>query len=115
MVHRIFRPPVKRTRGLDDEFIVIAILGYSGCGTLAAARLVTEDPAAAAALYPERGHTPRMGIVSVTYNRPPSVAPDDDNRQVESAALVTVEEPDASVEPAGSAAAAGSSRRSRRA
>jgi len=115
MVHRLFRPPVMRTRGLDDEFIVVVVLGFSGVATLAAAQLVTADPVVAAALYPARGQTPRMGVVKVTYNRPPSAAADDDNRQIESAALVMVpDDPKVVTLPAPRAAAAGNTRRVRR-
>lgn len=108
VTYRVFRAPRRRSFGLDDEFIVIAILGYSGCGTTAGAR-VAFDPAFARELYPPRTGEPLMRVVRCTYTRPPS-ASTHDNRRVETWELVPTDPDDVQATPAG-ATAAGNGRR----
>jgi DNA-binding Xre family transcriptional regulator len=87
MTYRVWREPVRRQFGRDDENIVIAILGYSGIGTYGGA-LVAIDRAASRELYPARTGTPLMRVVSVGYTRPPNPSRRD-NREVTSAQLVS--------------------------
>jgi putative transcriptional regulator len=87
MAYRVWRTPVRRQFGRDDENIVIAILGYSGIGTYGGA-LVAIDPAASRELYPARTGSPLMRVVSVGYTRPPNPSRRD-NREVTSAQLVS--------------------------
>jgi hypothetical protein len=51
-----------------DEAIVIAIMGYSGCGTLGGTQLVCSDEGARA-VYPERRGVGTMHAYTVTYRR----------------------------------------------
>jgi hypothetical protein len=78
-----------RTRGRDsfddDDSIIIAIMGYSGCGTLAGTELLCTD-AAACALYPEHRGVGTLRAFRVQYRR--AEASNYDNREIVSYALV---------------------------
>jgi len=87
MAYRVWRAPVRRQFGREDENIVIAILGYSGIGTYGGAR-VAIDPEASRELYPVRTGSPLMRVVSVGYTRPPDPSPRD-SREVTTAQLVS--------------------------
>lgn len=81
LTQRIWQPRVRREQGpADDERIVIALLGYSGAGTAAAARTATDDRFAAA-LYPRQAGVPCMHVVSARYTSTP-VQPPRDTREV---------------------------------
>jgi len=86
LVYRVFQPLAQRQVGDDDERIVICLLGHSGPGTVAAARLAT-DPEFAAGLYPASRKLPRMRAVACKYFREPG-AKYDDNREVTSVSLI---------------------------
>lgn len=89
VTYRIWQPPKQRRFGRDDERIIICILGFSGAGTYAAAKVAT-DPRYAAALYPPTSGAPLMRPVAATYTRP-ATASLQDNRRVVTQSLV---EPD---------------------
>ena len=60
----------RRTRqfGMDDERVIICLLGFSGAGTYAAAKAIT-DPKNAALLYPPEQQVPLMLPVTATTQR----------------------------------------------
>jgi DNA-binding Xre family transcriptional regulator len=86
LVYRVFKAPTQREVGDDDECVVICLLGYSGPGTLAAARLAT-DPEHAAGLYPPARKVPRMRAVACKYFRQAS-AFGEDCREVTEVSLI---------------------------
>jgi DNA-binding Xre family transcriptional regulator len=61
-------PPARRQYGRDDECIIIAILGHSGCGTLAGTWSACE-PEVAARLYPSERNTPLLRTFRAGYLR----------------------------------------------
>jgi hypothetical protein len=70
----------------DDDSIVIAIMGHSGCGTFAGTQLVCSDDAASE-LYPARPDAGTLRAFRVTYRRrEPSSG--FDNREIVSYALL---------------------------
>ncbi len=95
LVYRIFVPPARREREGGRERVVICILGHSGAGTLAGAK-VAIDPRYAAGLYPRQCGVPHMRVVSATYTRAP-IASMHDNREVMDAFLV--DEPTPETDP----------------
>ncbi len=92
LVQRVFVPPARRHGASDKERVVICILGHSGAGTLAGARVAT-NPTYAAGLYPPQRGVPHMRAVSASYTRAPISTPHD-NREVMAAFLVEDEAPD---------------------
>lgn len=80
LVHRIFRAPSRRESGDEVESVIICLLGISGPGTEAAARLAT-NPEFAAGLYPPARNVPRMRAIRCKTFRHASATPDD-NREV---------------------------------
>lgn len=86
LVYRTWQPPSRRSRGGDNERVVIALLGHSGVGTYAATQLAI-DPVRAVGLFPTEKKKPLMRAVRATYNCYP-VTPPRDNRQVTSGELV---------------------------
>jgi DNA-binding Xre family transcriptional regulator len=85
LVYRIFNPPNRRDES-DKERVIICILGHSGAGTLAGAKVAT-DPRCAAGLYPPKRGVPHMRVVNATYTRAP-IPTLRDNREVDDAFLV---------------------------
>ncbi|MFQ5667690.1 MAG: helix-turn-helix domain-containing protein [Candidatus Binatia bacterium] len=85
LVHRMLQPPARRQYGSDVERVIIAILGYRGAGTFAAAQLAT-DPKHADGLYPAQRNAARLRVVRVTYTDPGGLQ--QDSRQVTGAYLV---------------------------
>jgi DNA-binding Xre family transcriptional regulator len=86
LVYRIFVPPSRRQGAGYKERVVICILGHSGAGTFAGAKVAT-DPKYAAGLYPPERGMAHMRVVSATYTRAP-IATLQDNREVTGASLV---------------------------
>lgn len=70
----------------DDDVVVIAIMGHSGCGTLAGTQLLCSDDAARA-LYPAARDTGTLRAFRVTYRRADATR-GFDNREILSYALV---------------------------
>jgi DNA-binding Xre family transcriptional regulator len=82
--------PPERERLLGDEtddYIVIVIMGQSGCGTLASTQLLCDDEKAARSLYPLERDQAVFRVCSATYTRDSSYV-GHDNRVVRSVALV---------------------------
>lgn len=79
VTYRVWQEPKHRRQGRDDERMVIAILGYSGAGTYAAAKVAT-DPRYASALYPSTHSTPLMRVVGAKYTRPATQSTRDTRR-----------------------------------
>ncbi len=98
LVYRMLQAPARRRHGADDERIVIAILGDSGLGTLAAAQVATDERFAAGLYPPERGK-PHMRAVALNYIRA-ATASTYDNREVTEARLVEDAEHSESPPPA---------------
>lgn len=84
VVYRVLH--VSETQKVDDESVVICLLGDSGLGTFAAAQ-VAIDPQFATELYPALRKTPRMRAVKCRYGREPG-DPLNDNREVRQVELV---------------------------
>ncbi len=74
---------------VGDDNVVIAIMGQSGCGTLAGARLLCRDDVAPE-LYPPKLGRPVMRAYRVRYRRR-GVSPRLDDREIVEAALVPLE------------------------
>lgn len=72
----------------DDDFLVIAIMGHSGCATLAGTRLLCGNKTAEE-LYPKTRDTPTLRAFRVRYRRPAS-SPGFDNRELVSEELIPV-------------------------
>jgi hypothetical protein len=53
----------------DDDRIIIAIMGYSGCGTLAGTMLACREPEAST-LYPQQRALGVLRAFTATYSRP---------------------------------------------
>jgi hypothetical protein len=85
-----FSPPEteRRLGGENDDYIIIVIMGHSGCGTLASAQLLCDEETAAGLLYPEERDLPAFGVCAATYTRARSSL-QLDNRIVRSAELVS--------------------------
>jgi hypothetical protein len=81
VTYRIWQPPKQRRFGRDDERIIICILGFSGAGTYAAAKVAT-DPRYAAALYPSTSGAPLMRPVAAKYTRPATPSLQDKRRVI---------------------------------
>jgi DNA-binding Xre family transcriptional regulator len=83
-----FSPPEKERRLGDenDDYIVIVIMGHSGCGTLASAQLLCRE-GEAKALYPVERERAAFGVCTATYSREYSHLAHD-NRIITSFALV---------------------------
>jgi DNA-binding Xre family transcriptional regulator len=82
--------PPERERRLGDEnddYIVIVIMGQSGCGTLASTQLLCDDENAPRSLYPLERDQAVFRVCSATYTRDPSFV-GHDNRSVRHVALV---------------------------
>ena len=73
LAHRIFQSQAARPTGVADERIVICILGHSGTGTEAAARVATDSKYVAGLYPPERGK-PYLRAVSAQYLREANAA-----------------------------------------
>jgi hypothetical protein len=68
VTHRIWQVPKERRFGRDDERVIVALLGYSGAGTYAGAKIAT-DARLATALYPPEHGKPLMRVVAAKYLR----------------------------------------------
>lgn len=86
VVHRISVESSRRRHNDPGERVVICILGHSGAGTLAGARVAT-NPEFAAGLYPKKTGQPHMRVVGATYTRAP-IASLHDNRVLKDAFLI---------------------------
>lgn len=87
VAHRVALRNEERFAGHNLERVVLAFVGHSGPGTLAAARVAMAEDAAAE-LYPSRPERPLMGVVRAIYERPSSTKRD--NRKLVTQALVDV-------------------------
>jgi DNA-binding Xre family transcriptional regulator len=70
----------RRVGDEDDDYIIIVIMGNSGCGTLAGTELICDDEEAARALYPIARDEPVFRVCTATYTRDPSAH--GDNRAI---------------------------------
>ncbi len=70
-----FNPDSRPSEG--DDRIIIAIMGHSGCGTLAGTMLACDD-SSASALYPEKRKRGMMRAFTAIYSRPLTESGSDD-------------------------------------